>query len=90
MVGCYCAVLGSSGYAINVEMKQDSSRALLSSAFIPVILGAATFFLKILISKLLDNSGDNQVHKRSSDSRVESAEANTIELIIKDEEILDP
>ena len=81
MVGCYCAVLGSSGYAINVDTKQDNTRALLSSAFIPVILGAVTFFLKILISKLLDNSGGNQVHKRSSNSRDQSAEGNTIELI---------
>ena len=89
MVGCYCAVLGSSGYAINVDTKQDNTRALVSSAFIPVILGAVTFFLKILISKLLDNSGGNQVHKRNIDSRVESAEANTIELN-EDEEILDP
>ena len=87
MVGCYCAVLGSSGYAINVDTKQDSSRAILSSAFIPVILGAITFFLKTLIWKLLDNSGGNQVHK--SDSREDFAEANPTELI-EDEEILNP
>ena len=89
MVGCYCAVLGSSGYAINVDTRQDNSRSLLSSAFIPVILGAVTFFLKMLIWKLLDNSGDNQVHKRSSDSRDQSAEANPTELI-EDQEILNP
>ena len=89
MVGCYCAVLGSSGYAINVDTKQDSTRAFLSSAFIPVILGTVTFFLKSLILKFLDNSAGNQVHKRSSDGRDQSAEANTIELI-EDEEILDP
>ena len=89
MVGCYCAVLGSSGYAINVDTKQDNTRALLSSAFIPVILGAVTFFLKRLIWKLLDNSGRNQVHNRSSDSRDESVEANPTELV-EDEEILNP
>ena len=89
MVGCYCAVLGSCGYAINADTKQDNFRALLSSAFIPVILGAVTFFLKMLISKLLDNSGGNQVHKRSSNSRDQSAEGNTTELI-EDEEILNP
>ena len=89
MVGCYCAVLGSSGYAINVDTKQDNTRALLSSAFIPVILGAVTFFLKTLISKLLDNSGGNEIHKRSSDSRDQSAEANPTEFI-EDEEILNP
>ena len=87
MVGCYCAVLGSSGYAINVDTKQD--RVLLSSTFIPVILGAATFFLKTLIWKLLDNSGGNQVHRRSSNSRDECAESNTTEFI-EDEEILNP
>ena len=87
MAGCYCAVLGSNGYAINVDTKQDNTRALISSAFIPVILGAVTFFLKTLILKLLD--GGNQVHKRSSDSRDESAKGNTIELI-EDEEILIP
>ena len=89
MVGCYCAVLGSSGYAINVDTKQDSTRALLSSAFIPVILGTVTFFLKMLIWKLLDNSGGNQVHKRGNYSRDQSAEGNTTELI-EDEEILNP
>ena len=73
MVG-YCAVLGSSGYAINVHTRQDNSRALLSSVFIPVILGAVTFFLKMLIWKLLDNSGGSQVHKRGNDSRDQSAE----------------
>ena len=87
MVGCYCAVLGSSGYAINVDTNQDNSRALLSSAFIPVILGAVTFFLKTLIWKLLDNSGGNQVHKRNSNSRDQSAEGYRTELI-EDEEIL--
>ena len=87
MVGCYCAVLGSSGYAINGDTKQDNTRALVSSAFIPVILGAVTFFLKTLIWKLLDNSGGNQVHKKGSHSRDESAEANPTELI-EDEEIL--
>ena len=89
MVGCYCAVLGSSGYAMNAGTKQDSTRALLSSAFIPVILGAVTFLLKMLIWKLLDNSGGNQVHKRSNDSRGQSAEGDTTELI-EDEEILTP
>ena len=89
MVGCYCAVLGSSGYAINVDTKQETSRALLSSAFIPVILGAVTFFLKKLIWKLLDYSGGNQVHKRSGDGRDQSAEGNTTELI-EDERNLDP
>ena len=87
MVGCYCAVLGSNGYAFNVDTKQD--RALLSSASIPVILGATTFFLKTLIWKLLDNSGGNQVHKRGSDSRDEYTESKTTELI-EDEEILNP
>ena len=89
MVGCYCAVFGSSGYAINSDTKQDNTRALLSSVFIPVILGAVTFFLKMLISRLLDNSGGNQVHKKSSDSRDQSDKANTTELI-EDEEILNP
>ena len=89
MVGCYCAVLGSSGYAINADTKQDNTRALFSSAFIPVILGAVTFFLKSLILKVLDNSAGNQVHKRSSDGRDQSAKASTIELN-EDEEILDP
>ena len=89
MVGCYCAVLGSSGYAINVDTKQDNFRALLSSAFIPVILGTVTLFLKTLIWKLLDISGGNQVHKRGNDSRHQSAEGNTTELI-EDEEILNP
>ena len=89
MVGCYCAVLGSSGYAINVDTKQDNTRALLSSAFIPIILGTVTFFLKMLIWKLLDNSGGNLVHKRGNDSRDQSAEGNTTELI-EDEEILNP
>ena len=89
MVGCYCAVLGSSGYAINADTKQDNIRALLSSAFIPVILGAVTFFLKMLIWKLLDTSGGNLLHNGSSDSRAQSAEGNTSELI-EDEEILNP
>ena len=88
MVGCYCAVLGSSGYAINVDTKQDNTRALLSSAFIPVILGAVTFFLKRLIWKLLDKGG-NQVSNRGNDSGDQSAEGNTTELI-EDEEILIP
>ena len=89
MVGCYCAVFGSSGYAINADTKQDNTRALLSSAFIPVLLGAVTFFLKMLIWKLLDNSGGNQVHDRSSDSRDQAAEGYATELI-EDEEILNP
>ena len=72
-----------------MDTKQDNTRALISSAFIPVILGAVTFFLKTLISKLLDNSGGNQVHKRSGDGRDQSAEARSIELI-EDEEILIP
>ena len=90
MVGCYCAVLGSNEYAINVDTKHDSTRALLSSAFIPVILGAVTFFLKMLISKLLDNSGGNQVHKRSSDSSDECARQAQLSCMIEDEEILNP
>ena len=91
MVGCYCPVFGSSGYAINSDTKQDNTRALLSSVFIPVLLGAVTFFLKMLISRLLvqDNSGGNQVHKRRNDSRDLSAEGNTTELI-EDKEILNP
>ena len=89
MVGCYCAVLGSSGYAINVHTRQDNTRVLLSSVFIPVVLGTVTFFLKMLIWKLLDNSGGNQVHKRGNDSRDQSAEGNTTELI-EDEEVLNP
>ena len=79
----------SSGYAINSDTKQNNTKTLLSSAFIPVILGAVTLFLKTLISRLLNNSGGDQVHKRSNDSRDQSAEGNTTELI-EDEEILNP
>ena len=89
MVGCYCAVIGSNGYAINVDTKQGSARAFLSSAFIPVILGAVTFFLKMLISRLLDNSRGNQAHKRGKDSIDQSAKGNTADLL-EDEENLNP
>ena len=44
MVGCYCAVLGSSGYAINSDTKQDNTRALLSSVSFQSFLEQLHFF----------------------------------------------
>ena len=56
MISCLCFTIGSLGYLIKRNTKQDNIISLMGSVALPVILGAVTFGLKKLITKWLDKA----------------------------------
>ena len=54
MIACLCFSIGSVGYLIKRNTKQDNIISLMGSIPLPVILGAVTFGLKKLMTKWLD------------------------------------
>ena len=56
MITCLCFFIGSVGYLIKRNTKQDNIISLMGSVALPVILGAVTFGLKKLIAKWLDKA----------------------------------
>ena len=58
MIACLCFAIGSIGYLIKHNTKQDNIISLMGSVALPVILGAVTFGLKKLMTKWL-NKGPN-------------------------------
>ena len=70
MIACLCFTMGSNSYLSNRYTKQDNIMSLLSSVALPVILGAVTFGLKILIMKWLDKApnGEHVTRRDVSDN----------------------
>ena len=60
MITCLCFTVGSIGYLIKRNTKQDNIISLMGSVALPVILGAVTFGLKRLISKWLDKAPNKE------------------------------
>ena len=60
MIACQCFSIGSVGYLIKRNTKQDNIISLLGSVALPVILGVVTFGLKKLISKWLDKAPNKE------------------------------
>ena len=56
MIACLCFSIGSVGYLMKRNTKQDNIISLMGSVALPVILGAVTFGLKKLITKWLDKA----------------------------------
>ena len=66
MITCLCFSIGSVGYLIKRNTKQDNIISLMGSVALPVILGAVTFGLRKLIAKWLDkaeSTGRNFSHE---------------------------
>ena len=60
MIACLCFTIGSIGYLIKRNTKQDNIISLMGSVALPVILGAVTFGLKKLITKWLNKAPNNE------------------------------
>ena len=56
MIACLCFTMGSFGYLIKRNTKQDNIISFVGSVALPVILGAVTFGLKKLMTKWLDKA----------------------------------
>ena len=60
MIACLCFTMGSIGYLIKRNTKQDNIISLMGSVALPVILGAVTFGLKKLMTKWLDKAPNEE------------------------------
>ena len=60
MIACLCFSIGSIGYLIKRNTKQDNIISLMGSVALPVILGAVTFGLKKLMTKWLNKAPNNE------------------------------
>jgi hypothetical protein len=60
MICCYCTVVASGGYSINIDTKQGSIRSVFGTLAVPVILGGVTFGLKIMMVKTLNKQDKGQ------------------------------
>ena len=60
MIACLCFTIGSIGYLIKRNTKQDNIISLMGSVALPVILGAVTFGLKKLMTKWLNKAPNNE------------------------------
>ena len=60
MIACLCFSIGSVGYLIKRDTKQENIISLMGSVALPVILGAVTFSLKRLMTKWLDKAPNTE------------------------------
>ena len=60
MIACLCFTIGSIGYLIKRNTKQDNIISLMGSVALPVILGAVTFGLKKLMTKWLNKAPNDE------------------------------